>query len=165
MTFRCIRVISSIHYSRQICMGFTMPSRRRSFENAHTDLPLILLYLSLKPQSNGHNISHNILTTFVVTYCDHARANGHNNLSTLQEQNGNVVTMLRQSLNEFKGVTTCHNTSQHCWEGWSNGLDIGSQQMLWECCDVWSGLYISPLNTDTRPVNTDTLLWPRTLQS
>ena len=43
-----------------------------------------------------------------------------------------LVTMLRQSLNEFKLVTTCHNTSQHCWEEWSNGLNIGSQQILWQ---------------------------------
>ena len=42
----------------------------------------------------------------------------------------NVVKMLRQSLNEFKLVSTCHNTSQHCREGVSNGFNIGSQKML-----------------------------------
>ena len=42
---------------------------------------------------------------------------------------------------EFKLVSTCHYTSQHYWEGVSNGLNIGSQQLFRECLNkCWDRL-------------------------
>ena len=54
----------------------------------------------------------------------------------------NVVKTLRQSLNELKLVSQCH-----CWEGVSNGLNIGSLQMLRECWDKCWDRFIGALGS------------------
>ena len=96
-------------------------------------LPLGLLGHTLTPcfdflsRSNGHNI----LTLFVVTCCDHGPVKRPqpwpHNISRTKEM-----------------------LSQHCCEVWSNGLNIGSQQMLWECCDKCCDRLIRPLDSSKK---------------
>ena len=58
------------------------------------------------------------VTPFVSTFSQHLLTMPGQTASTSTSQHfknkRNVVTMLRQSLKEFKLVSTCHNTSQHC---------------------------------------------------
>ena len=89
----------------------------------------ICVHVSIKgPIKQSQHLSQHG-PTFVVVTMYHARSNGHNNLTKFQEQNkccDDVET-------KFKIIQTHHNMSQHrasrhyC-EGWSNGLNIGSQQ-------------------------------------
>ena len=68
---------------------------------------------------------------FVVTCCDHARSNGHNNLSTFQEQN-KCCDDVETKLNEFKLIATSHNIVER-------GGQTVTTSALNKCCDSLIG--------------------------
>ena len=95
----------------------------------------------LKPLSNGHNMSQHLLR-HVVRCWDHTRSSRFNNFSTFQEQK-----KCREKFKEFKLVSTCHNTCQHCRDGWSNAYGLNALNKCWEnvvtnFLTVRSGFYI-----------------------
>ena len=66
-----------------------------------------------------------------------------NNVARSWESVSNSFNISRQlqSWNEIKLFSICLNTTQHFLDGVSNGLNIGSQQILGECWDkCWDRL-------------------------